>query len=96
MMSTFTGTREQARPRMMGRHPGQVSYPSKEYIMCVNEGVKASAVGSLSGSPTPNWSMKCSLSSLARRISASGERPLDSPFRMFAGAIVMIVIRRPA
>ena len=74
MMSTFTGTREQARPRMMGRHPGQVSYPSKEYIMCVNEGVKASAVGSLS----------------------SGERPLDSPFRMFAGAIVMIVIRRPA
>ena len=49
MMSTFTGTREQARPRMMGRHPGQVSYPSKEYVMCVNEGVKASAVGSLSG-----------------------------------------------
>ena len=42
MMSTFTGTREQARPRMMGRHPGQVSYPSKEYVMCVNEGVKAS------------------------------------------------------
>lgn len=81
MMSTFTGTREQARPRMMGRHPGQVSYPSKEYIMCVNEGVKASAVGSLSGD--------C-------RSCASGERPLDSPFRMFAGAIVMIVIRRPA
>lgn len=49
MMSTFTGTREQARPRMMGRHPGQVSYPSKGYIMCVNEGVKASAVSSLSG-----------------------------------------------
>ena len=49
MMSTFTGTREQARPRMMGRHPGQVSYPSKEYVMCVNEGVKASAVSSLSG-----------------------------------------------
>lgn len=49
MMSTFTGTREQARPRMMGRHPCQVSYPSKEYVMCVNEGVKASAVGSLSG-----------------------------------------------
>jgi len=73
MMSTFTGTREQARPRMMGRHPGQVSYPSKEYVMCVNEGVKASAVSSL-----------------------SGERPLDSPFRMFAGAIAMIVIRRPA
>ena len=49
MMSTFTGTREQARPRMMGRHPGQVSYPSKEYVRCVNEGVKASSVGSLSG-----------------------------------------------
>ncbi len=48
MMSTFTGTRE--RPAwMMGRHPGQVSYPSKEYVMCVNEGVKASAVSSLSG-----------------------------------------------
>ena len=79
MMSTFTGTREQARPRMMGRHPGQVSYPSKEYIMCVNEGVKASAVGSLSGG-----------------LPIMRERPLDSPFRMFAGAIVMIVIRRPA
>lgn len=49
MMSTFTGTREQARPRMMGRHPGQVSYPSKENVMCVNEGVKASVVSSLSG-----------------------------------------------
>ncbi len=48
MMSTFTGTREDL-AWMMGRHPGQVSYPSKEYVMCVNEGVKASAVSSLSG-----------------------------------------------
>ena len=82
MMSTFTGTREQARPRMMGRHPGQVSYPSKEYVMCVNEGVKG---------------IGCQLTVGADcRSCASGERPLDSPFRMFAGAIVMIVIRRPA